>query len=83
MYEPVYKPVKVTVHFHSKIDILKFSYNEKEYTVTEMISKWQEIQGKKKFSYFTLVCKKDNFLCELQFDHRDLKWIMIHKDTLR
>lgn len=82
MYEPVCKPVRVFVYFHIKVEILRFTYNNHVYKVTETISKWQETRGKKLFTYFTLACKEDNFLCELQLDHTDLKWMITHKDTL-
>ncbi|HEX2786615.1 MAG TPA: hypothetical protein VHP32_01830 [Ignavibacteria bacterium] len=82
MYKPENEPVKVVAYFDTKIKILKFKFGNTVYKVSEQISYWKEMKGENKFSYYTLKCAEQNFLCELQFNHTDLKWVLIHWDIL-
>lgn len=83
MYEPVCRPIDVIIHFDNKVKILKFRLKNSTYVykVDEVLSRWNEERGDKLFSYFTVVCKEQDFLGELQFDHKDMKWYLIQKDT--
>lgn len=57
--------------------------NETVYKVSEMISKWEETKGLILYSHYTVVCKEQDMICELQLNHKDLKWVLIHRDTLQ
>ncbi|RPI16518.1 MAG: hypothetical protein EHM58_11770 [Ignavibacteriae bacterium] len=75
--------VEVIAHFHNlQIDIIKFKWKNKTYKVDHVANKWKINDGKDIVSHFIAICKDSELLCELSFNHSDMKWEIIQWDNL-
>lgn len=79
----VFEPVEVIAYFHElKIEIVKFKWNNKVYKVNQMMNTWKIPDGDGFSSHFVVLCKENELLCELSFNHTDLKWELVQYDTV-
>ena len=79
----VFEPVEVVAHFHNlKIDILRFKWKNDIFKVNEILNIWKIPYGESFNTHFIEVCKDSDMICELSFNHTDMKWELIQYDTL-
>jgi hypothetical protein len=77
------EPVDVIAHFHNlEIDIIKFKWNSKVYKVDQVTNRWKIPDGAGFRTHFIVICKENEMICELSFNHTDMKWEIIQYDTL-
>ncbi len=78
-----FEPVEVIAHFHNlEITLLKFKWNNVTYKIDEVTNKWKIPDGTGFRTHFIAICKDKEMICELSFNHTDLKWELIQHDTL-
>lgn len=77
------EPVEVIAHFHNlQIDLLKFKWKGRTYKVDRVPNKWKINDSKDIISHFIVVCTESELLCELSFNHSDMKWEMVQWERL-
>lgn len=79
----VFEPVDVIVHFHNlKIEIIRFRWKNDTFRVNQILNMWKIPNGESFDTHFIAVCKDSDMICELSFNHADMKWELIQYDTL-
>ncbi|MFI5145131.1 MAG: hypothetical protein ACHQJ4_05995 [Ignavibacteria bacterium] len=79
----VFEPVEVIAHFHNlKIEILRFKWKNDIFKVNEILNIWKIPYGESFNTHFIAVCKDSDMICELSFNHTDMKWELIQYDSL-
>jgi hypothetical protein len=78
-----FEPVEVIAYFHNlQIDIIKFKWNEKTYKVDQVSNRWKINDGTDIVTHFIAICAESDLLCELAFNHTDMKWVLVQYDNL-
>lgn len=79
----VFEQVEVIAYFHNlEIEIVRFKWNNKVYKVTQMMNSWRIPDGDGFSTHFVVLCKENDLLCELSFNHSELKWELVQYDSL-
>jgi hypothetical protein len=83
--------MSIEIYKHIEVNILlyrfsgtkkKCKWNNKVYKVTQMMNSWNIPDGDGFSTHFVVLCKENDLLCELSFNHTDLKWELMQYDSL-
>lgn len=83
MQSKIFEPVEVIGFFRGlNFQIVRFKWRESIYNVSEINATWRIPAGNSYKHHYSVLCKKQNVICELSFNLNDLKWELIQLDNL-
>jgi len=83
MANQVFETVEVIGYFHNlKFEIIKFKWRNSIYNVSEMNAYWKTPQGNNFVQHYSVICGRQNVICELSFNPADFKWELVQYDSI-
>lgn len=83
MQNQVFEPVEVIAYFHKlELKIVRFKWKNDIFNVTRINSKWKMPQGNSFVYHYTVICEKQDVICELSYSLEDFKWELVQYDSL-
>jgi hypothetical protein len=78
MYNQIFEPVEVIGYFHkSEFRVVRFKWYESIYNVSKLNATWRVPAGNNYTYHYSVICEKQNVICELSFNLNDLKWELV------
>ena len=78
MQNRVFEKIEVIAYFHNlHLEILRFKWKDDIYNVSKINSKWKIPSGNSFEFHYTVICNKQNVMCELCFDLNDFRWELV------
>lgn len=83
MQNQVFEPVQVIAHFHGlHIEIIRFKWKKSVFNVSKVNSTWKVPSGNGYVYHYSVICEKQNVICELAFDMGSFKWELVQYDDM-
>lgn len=83
MSNQVFEQIEVITHFHNlEMEIIKFKWRDSVYNVSAVNSRWKIPWHNSIKYHFSVICTKQNVICELSYFPPDFLWELIQYDNL-